>query len=176
MDFSHPVVINVDAHGHIQKWTIYVTQTASTVTTVRADGWTNVAWVYGEAEANKANTIQYRIKGDTEWIEVPDDWLSHDGGDFYARITGLAPGTTYEARAVSDDEFGEVLDFTTGSALQIPNSDFDNWWLDGKVWCPWAEGGLQYWDTGNKGAYHTGPQQYYPYRRHCDRRGPGCTP
>lgn len=162
VDFTHPVVINVDTHGHIQKWTIYVTQTESTVTTVRADGWTNVAWVYGEAEANKTNTVQYRIKGDTEWIEVPGDWLTHNGGDFHARITGLTPNTTYEARAVSDGETGDVLEFTTGSVLQIPNSDFDHWWLDGKVWCPWSEGGAQYWDTGNKGATTLGPSNTTP--------------
>lgn len=162
VDFTHPVVINIDTHGHIRKWTIYVTQAKSAVTTVRADGWTNVAWVYGEAEANKTNTIQYRIKGDTEWTEVPENWLTHNGGDFYARITGLMPNTTYEARAMSDGAPGEALEFTTGSVLQIPGSNFDNWWLDGKVWCPWAEGGTQYWDTGNKGATTLGPSNTTP--------------
>ncbi len=162
VDFSHPVVVNVESHGHIQRWTIYITQSQSTVTTLSADGWTNVAWVYGEAEANKSNTIQYRIKGDTEWIEVPEGWLTHNGGDFHARIIGLTPNTTYETRAVSDSETGEVLEFTTGSILQIPNSDFDDWWLDGKVWCPWAQDGVQYWDTGNKGATTLGPSNTTP--------------
>ncbi len=162
VDFSHAVVVNIDTYGHIKKWTIYVTQTESSVTTVSADGWTNVGWVYGEAEANKTNTVQYRIKGDTEWLEVPDSWLTHNGGDFYARITGLTPNTTYEARAVSDGELGEVLEFTTGSVKQIPSSDFDEWWLDGKVWCPWPEDGEQVWDTGNKGATTLGSSNSTP--------------
>ena len=132
------------------------------VTTARVDAWTCVAWVYGEAEAGKANTVQYRLDGDDEWIDVPDSWVSHSGGSFCGRLTGLSPLTTYEARAVSDNEYGEIIKFTTGAALQLPNSNFDSWWLDGKVWNPWPENGEQYWDTGNKGATTLGPSNTQP--------------
>ena len=139
VDFRKPVVINIEFHGHIERWTIYIEKTTSSVTTARVDAWTCVAWVYGEAEAGKANTVQYRLDGDDEWIDVPDSWVSHSGGSFCGRLTGLSPLTTYEARAVSDNEYGEIIKFTTGAALQLPNSDFDSWWLDGKVWNPWPE-------------------------------------
>ncbi|MCD8386033.1 MAG: PCMD domain-containing protein [Bacteroidales bacterium] len=162
IDFTSPVVVNISNYGHNEQWTIYITQTESTVETVRVDAWTKVAWVYGQAEASKTNTVQYRIKGDTEWLTVPDSWLTHDGGDFYARLVGLTPLTTYEARAVSDDDYGEEIEFTTGSVVQMPNSDFDNWWLDGKVWNPWAEDGTCYWDTGNKGATTLGQSNSTP--------------
>lgn len=162
VDFTHPVVINVENHGHFEQWTIYISQTESTVSTVRVDAWTRVAWVYGQAQAGKTNTVQYRIKGDTEWLTVPDSWLTHDEGNFHARLVGLSPLTAYEARAVSDEEFGQTIEFTTGEELQLPNSNFDNWWLDGKVWCPWAEGGTPYWDTGNKGASTLGQSNTTP--------------
>ncbi len=162
VDFSHPVVVNVENYGHYESWTIYLVQTDAAVETVRADAWTKVAWVYGQAKADADNGVQYRIKGDTEWIEAPASWITHDGGDFYARLVGLTPETTYEARAISDDEMGEVVTFTTGSVVQVPNSDFDEWWLDGKVWNPWPEGGEQYWDTGNKGATTLGSSNSTP--------------
>lgn len=110
------------------------------VTTLSADGWTCVGWVYGEAEAGVAASVQYRVKGDTEWIDVPNSWITVSGGSFYARLTGLTPSTAYEARCIAGTDIGETLEFTTGEILQLPNSDFDNWWLDGKVWCPWEPG------------------------------------
>jgi len=162
VDFRKPVVINVEFHGHIERWTIYIERTTSSVTTTRVDAWTCVAWVYGEAEAGKTNTVQYRLAGDTEWIDVPQSWVSHSGGSFCGRLVGLAPLTRYEARAVSDNEYGETIEFTTDAIAQLPNSNFDDWWLDGKVWNPWAEGGEQIWDTGNKGATTLGPSNTKP--------------
>ncbi len=162
VDFSRPLTVNINIHDHIERWTIYVSRTTSSVSTTRADGWTCVGWIYGAAEAGKANTIQYRVKGETEWITVPDAWLTVNGGNFHARLTGLTPGTTYEGRAVSGDEYGEVLTFTTGTIRQLPDSDFDQWWLDGKVWNPWPQDGTSFWDTGNKGATTLGPSNTTP--------------
>lgn len=162
VDFSSPVKVTVDNYGHAEEWTLTITQTKSTVFTVRADGWTNVAWIYGQAEEGKESCIEYRIAGDTEWLRVPESETVRDGGDFYVRLTGLTPNTAYEARAVSGEETGAVLDFTTGSVVQLPNSNFDDWWLNGKVWNPWLEGGTPYWDTGNKGATTLGQSNTVP--------------
>lgn len=162
VDFTHPVEVVVTSFGESTTWTIYVEQTESTVETVRADAWTCVAWVYGQAEAGKDNGVEYRLKGDTQWTRVPDDDITADGGSYYARIIHLSPQTTYEARAYSDSEYGAILTFTTGQALQVPNSSFDNWWLDGKIWCPWAQDGEPYWGTGNKGATTIGSSNSVP--------------
>jgi hypothetical protein len=121
-----------------------------------------VAWVYGEAEAGAANTVQYRLKGTDTWTTVPESWLTHNGGSFYARLNNLTPLTTYEARAVSGEDFGSAIEFTTGENKQIPNSGFDDWWLNGKVWNPWAENDTPWWDTGNKGATTLGPSNSQP--------------
>lgn len=162
VDFRHPVEVNVTAWGRSETWTIYVEQTEAVVETVQADAWTNVAWVYGRTEAGRPCGVQYRVAGDTEWLDVPQEWITADGGSFHARIIHLQPLTPYETRAVSGDDAGSPLTFTTGSAVQVPNESLDDWWLDGKVWDPWAEGGEQYWDTGNKGATTIGSSNSVP--------------
>lgn len=162
IDLRSPLSVYVTDFGRTQEWTIYADVTESTVTTVSVDAWTNVAWVYGEGEEGKENTIQYRKATDTEWITVPNDWLTVNGGSFYARLIHLDPQTDYVARAVSGQEYGMELSFTTGQIVQVPNADFENWWLDGRVWCPWAEGGTPYWGTGNPGATTLGTSNTVP--------------
>lgn len=162
VNFNSPVEVTVDYYGTPQVWTIYLEKTQSAVTTVSADGWTNVAWVYGEGEAGSGCGVQYRIKGDSEWTDAPEEWLTIDGGSFNACLRHLSEMTTYEARAFSGNDFGNVVEFTTGSNVQMPNESFDSWWLDGKVWNPWPEGGERYWDTGNKGATTLGPSNSVP--------------
>jgi len=162
VDFSKEVILKVLNHGRDEEWTISVSSSSSSVNTVRADAWTSVAWVYGTAEAGRDNGIEYRLKGDSDWTRVPQQWMTYEGGSFHARIIHLEPLTSYQARAYSDNMYGEVLEFSTGEDVQVPNSDFDSWWLNGKVWNPWAEGGEQFWDSGNKGATTLGPSNCYP--------------
>lgn len=162
VDFSHPVEVTVDYYGTPQVWTIYVEPTDAAVTTVSADAGTNVAWVYGECEVGREVGVEYRIQGETQWTAAPASWLEIDGGSFRAVLRHLSPGATYETRAVSGDEAGAVLTFTTGHNAQVPNSNFESWWLNGKIWCPWAEGSDPYWGTGNKGATTLGPSNTVP--------------
>ncbi len=161
-DFSHPVEVTVTDYGRETVWTIYVTTTDAAVTTSRVDAWTNVAWLYGEAEVGKDNGFEYRLASDDTWTRVPSDWVTHDGGSFTARLIHLLPETDYVARAYSDEDYGAEIPFTTESIAELPNGSMDNWWLDGKVWCPWAEGGTPYWDTGNKGATTLGSSNSVP--------------
>lgn len=163
VDCTHPVEVMVTApYGKSTYWTIYVEHSDVSVETVSADGWTNVGWIYGRAEAGRDNGIEYRIKGDTQWTRVDKNDITFEGGSFYTRLIHLSPLTTYEARAYSGDAYGSTLEFTTGSVVQVPNTDLDEWWLDGKVWNPWPEDGEQYWDTGNKGATTLGSSNSIP--------------
>lgn len=162
VNLSEPLKIEVTEFGRTSTWTIYAQQVESTVTTTRVDPWTCVAWVYGQAEAGKDNGIEYRLTGDSEWTRLETSEITSNGGSFCGRITHLSPLTQYEARAYSDNDKGEAITFTTGASIQLPNSDFESWWLDGKVWCPWPEGGEQYWDTGNKGATTLGQANSFP--------------
>jgi len=171
VDFTKPVEVEVAAYGKTQTWTIYVDQTDVAVTTERVDAWTRVAWVYGQAEAGESMGVQYRLKDNSEWIDVPADWITVNGGSFHARIIHLTPGTAYEARATSGENYGETLDFTTGTEVSIPDGSFDNWWLDGKIWCPWAQDGTPWWGTGNKGATTLGPSNTQPTSDTPDGKG-----
>lgn len=162
VDFTHPVEVEVQDYGRVAVWTIYVIPTQATVTTVGVDAWTCVAWLHGEAEAGKDNGFEYRLADSEEWIRVPAEWITHDGGSFTARLIHLMAESSYQARAYSGDEYGAIVDFTTGTLSQLPNGSMDDWWLDGKIWCPWAEGGTPYWGTGNKGATTLGPSNSVP--------------
>lgn len=162
INLNSPVEVEVTDYGRTLTWTIYAELTESTVSTVSVDAWTNVAWVYCEGEEGKDNTVEYRKSSDTQWQIVPQDWLTQNGGDFYARLIHLEPQTEYVARAVSGNEYGAELTFETGEIIQVPNANFENWWLNGKVWCPWAEGGTPYWGTGNQGATTLGSSNTVP--------------
>lgn len=162
VDFSTPVTVDVTEFGRTERWIIYVEQTESNVTTERVDAWTCVAWLYGVAQVGKDNGFEYRKADDTEWNKVPAEWITHDGGNFTARLVHLSAGTSYVARAYSDDEYGAEVAFTTSGIATIPNASLDEWWLNGKVWNPWLEGGEQYWDTGNKGATTLGQSNSVP--------------
>ena len=132
------------------------------MTTLSADAWTNVAWVYGSGVAGRDNGVEYRLKGTEEWTRAPQEWVTVTGGTFYARLINLNPETTYEARTYSDSEYGAVAEFTTGKIVQVPNTDLDEWHLSGKIWNPWPEGGEPYWGPGNKGATTLGDSNTVP--------------
>lgn len=162
VDFTNPVEVMVSVFDEEIKWTVYVEPTHANVTTESADAWTSVAWVYGAARSGRDNGVEYRKASESDWTKVPSDWVTHDEGDFRARIIHLDPETEYVVRAYSDDEYGAEISITTGSTQQVPNASLDEWWLDGKVWCPWLEGGQRYWDTGNKGATTLGQSNSIP--------------
>lgn len=162
VDFTHPVQVTVTEFGREQVWTITVTQTDIAVNIDRVDAWTNVAWVYATAEAGRSTGFEYRLTGVDVWTAVPDEWITRSGGSFSARLVGLNAESTYEVRAFSGEEYTLPQQFATMTNVQMPNSSFENWWLDGKVWCPWTDGGTPFWGTGNKGATTLGPSNTTP--------------
>jgi len=162
VNMSEPVIVEVEAFGETRDWEIYCRESMVNVSTTNVDAWTQVAWVYGAAIEGRDNGVEYRTVGSDQWIKAPADWVTHTGSTFYARLINLNPETTYEARAYSDDEKGEIVEFTTGNIPFIPNMNFDQWCMTGKYWSPWAEGGQPYWDTGNKGAATVGDGNVFP--------------
>ena len=161
-DGSKPFTVTTDTYGHKEVWTVYVQTVEEAVTTVGVDAWTCVAWVQGQGEAGLDNGFEYRLTGSEAWTKLPESQVTHNGGAFTGCIMHLSPETSYEVRAYSNDNYGSILSFTTGKELQVPNSDFENWWLDKRVWCPWAEDGEPYWGTGNQGAATVGQSNTVP--------------
>lgn len=162
INLSKPVEVTVTTYGREETWTILAETVESTVKTIRADAWTQVAWVYGEGIEGTAHGVEYRVAGAGEWTRVPESNVVQTGSTFYARIVNLNPLTTYEARVFSETETGAAVRFTTGSIVQMPNSSLSEWSLNGKVWNPWGAGETPYWDTGNKGATTLGDSNTTP--------------
>lgn len=163
VDFTHgPIDVRVSYHNEVEEWKLYVQSTDVDVSITSADAWTNVIWVYGSAESGKDNGFEYRKTGSDTWDRVPSSWLTVNGGTFTACIRHLDANTSYEVRAYSGDICSPVEQVTTGGYYEIPNASFDDWWKDGKVWCPWTEGGTPYWGTGNKGATTLGDSNTFP--------------
>lgn len=162
IDFSSPVSVSIDEHGRTVEWALYVIPTDESVSTERVDAWSCVAWLYGSGEEGKDCGFEYRRSDSDTWTRLASSQVTVDGGTFTGRLTGLDPLTSYVARAYSGEDYGSEVDFTTEGVEQMPNSSFDEWWLDGKVWNPWAETDESYWDTGNKGATTLGSSNTYP--------------
>ena len=174
VDMSEPVKVEVKCWGEVQEWEIFCETATSTVNTVAADAWTEVAWVYGSAVEGRDNGVEYREKGATDWIKAPQEWISHSGATFVGRLINLVPETEYEVRAYSDSDTGAVMTITTGNKPFVPNMSMAEWCKTGKYWSPWAEGDSPYWDTGNKGASTLGDGNVFPTDITSTGSGQGC--
>lgn len=159
--------VNVSYHNKIETWTLFVFQTEVEVTTETADAWTKVAWLKGSGREDTAKSFEYRSLGSVVWQTVTTE-IIQEGGVFTTRLSGLEPATTYEYRAKSGEEYGEVVSFTTATATPMPDGTFDYWHQVGRVWNPWSENAASYWDTGNKGATTLGESITIPTSDTCE--------
>lgn len=162
-DFSRPVRVEVESHGRSEEWTIYVEKTEQIVGTERVDAWSRVVWAYGSCPSDMRGGFQYKKSTDSNWTDVDSNLIYQTEGAFSCYIPHLQPLTTYTIRAVAGNEIGNEITVTTQETADIPDGSFDQWWLkDGKIWCPWDEGGTPYWDTGNTGAATLGQSNVVP--------------
>lgn len=173
IDLNSPLRLDVNAWGRTEDWTIYAQRTEQVVTTSAVDPWSMVVWAYGEGPADADNYFEYQEQGAASWTRVPDADTTNKDGAFSCCIKHLKPLTSYTVRACSGDSKGNEITVTTQSTETLPDGDFENWWKNGKIWCPWAEGaeqwpdGGRFWDTGNTGAATLGesnvkPSDYVP--------------
>ncbi len=168
INLSSPLKIDANAWGRTEDWTIYAQKTAQIVSTNAVDAWSMVVWAYGEGPAEASNYFEYCEDGASTWIRVPDADTTSKDGAFSCCIKHLKPLTRYVVRACSDDNKGNEITVTTQATQDLPNADFEQWWLNGKIWCPWEEGaeqwnaGSRFWDTGNTGAATLGESNVQP--------------
>ncbi len=101
--------------------------------------------------------IEYSKAGTNNWYSV--DNVIHTSRTATAEIKGLSPATTYNYRLDGGKQSGS---FTTTDAPQLPNGKLDQWYQNGKLWTPCANGDDKYWDTGNKGATTIAESNSYP--------------
>lgn len=152
LDLSYPKRVSVSYHGVTEIWTIYAQYTEAIVSTVSADAWSEVLWVYGAGPADAQNGFEYKEVGSSQWIRVPEKYISKNQGSFSGYIPHLTPLSKYIVRAYSDSYKGNEIEVNTQATADIPNGDFEDWCKIGKTIFPYAEGGIEFWDTGNTGS------------------------
>ncbi len=162
INLSSPMKIDATAWGRTEDWTIYAQRTEAVVTTTAADPWSMVVWAYGEGPADATNYFEYCEDGTSNWTRVPDADTTGKDGAFSCCIKHLKPLTKYTVRACSGDNKGNEISVTTQATEVLPDGDFEQWWKNGKIWCPWAENGTKFWDTGNTGAATLGESNVQP--------------
>lgn len=168
IDLSSPYRVDVTAWGRTEDWTIYAQRTEQVVTTTAVDPWSMVVWAYGQGPADADNYFEYKEQGSSGWTRVPDADTSNKDGAFSCCIKHLKPLTSYVVRSRSGDNVGNEITVTTQGTETLPDGDFENWWKNGRIWCPWSEGaeawpqGSRFWDTGNTGAATLGESNVQP--------------
>ena len=74
------------------------------------------------------------VRQDPEnWIAVPKEYVTVNGGQFYARVPHLKANTTYECRAFSDGQRAKEVQFSTVDMGSFPNMGFEDWQYERKV-------------------------------------------
>ena len=153
-DFTDRQYFTVSYRDVVETWSITVFKKDVELSTSQADAWATLAYLYGiSTSSGEQPAFKYRKKGDETWTEVPNSSVIVDGSTYSALVTGLEPLTTYEYAAVSANTEGQIVEFTTEEAAQMPNMGFDAWVKDGKNWYPNADLETNFWwDSGNEGA------------------------
>lgn len=162
IDLERPLRISVTFFNRTEDWTIYVEKTELIVQTTSADAWSQVIWAYGNGPADVKNGFQYREVSSDDWIDVDPNLINQSQGAFSARIAHLKPLTQYVVRSISGNDYGNEISVTTEATEVLPDGSFDQWWLNKKIWCPWDENGVRFWDTGNTGAATLGQSNVQP--------------
>lgn len=166
VDFTEPVTVTVTDFGVSEDWTIIVNKTELAAELTSVDPWSCVAWLNASVAEGVRCRFEWRKDGSDAWQAAPEGWIASEAsGEMVCRLVHLNPSTAYEARVVdvATDIASPALSFTTDDAPQVPNAGFTQWWLDGKIWCPWAEAGDPFWGTGNKGATTIGDSNTTPF-------------
>lgn len=155
------IITATDSYGKVRTYRSSITISGTQVQTepIEAyDVWSNFATLRGTWLDEKPATIgfNYRIEGNDQWKTVPMEELKIDEASksFTAVIKNLTPGETYEYQATEvDGKADEAQRFTTETAFQIPNMDFDDWCKSGKAYYPALDltDANHWWDTANGG-------------------------
>ena len=149
-----------DAKGHVSSCSMDF-QVISDVDAamVSVSPWAKFAVAKGKyfsSSAPEGTTFMYKKTSDSQWKSVASSAIKFNASakTFEAEIGGLDASSDYVIKAVSanDTDTGE-MSFKTGPAETVYNMNFDDWWQDGKVWYPYAQGANPtVWDSANKGA------------------------
>lgn len=156
-DFTNGILIDVTSFGQTETWGLYVEVTDASVEIKKVNPWARMAYVTAIGVAGVENGFQYREKGTEEWIDVPAEDITSDGGSFVAHIKGLHPETDYEVMSISGKDKSPVKEFRTEAATPIPNGSFEyaslvagsSYYKFYDPDCGVEDGSFMFWGSGN---------------------------
>lgn len=142
-------------------WDVYIYNAEKQIaTTADVFPHANKAYVTGNMQNGSTPLVEYRVQGTDKWDVLAPGHIQVNTANYEAAITNLVPATTYECQVTAGGVSSGIRTFTTTPKLQLENSSFDEWHLEGTgnqaLYNPWREGGSRYWDTGNRGATTVG--------------------
>lgn len=160
------VTVKIDDATQTYTYTVEVPRKSSTaLQTNPANAWGHFAMLSGSVTAKTTDfdyagvTLQWKSQNDADWTTVENSALTNSGDNYSYKLTGLTPETSYVYRFSYNkgetNVTGNEINFTTGAEPTIYNGGFENWWKDGSVWYPNAQG-TTYWDSSNPGSASMG--------------------
>lgn len=151
-DFQKQQTIYVTAFGRTERWLVSVFKDSGEDTdgiTGNVNAWAKFAYLTGNIPSgnNSQPYFEYKQVREANWTKIKADV---DGKTFSTKVTKLKPKTDYVFRAIVGNQVGSEVAFTTENVEQVPYSNFDKWYMEGKAWYT-GEEGIETWDSGNKG-------------------------
>lgn len=146
-DFRSARMVDVTAYGRTEQWWLFVEKTDSKIAVGAADLWHNTATVTAivtEEEHAAGVSLQYRIQGAEQWIEMENP--SYESGILSATLTpqwnastnanqltvytpdaskGLFAGGVYEIRLLVGGQQMQLLEYTAPAGDEIPGGDME---------------------------------------------------
>lgn len=154
-------------------WRVFVYETAEQVLpTASASSASNGATIIsGQRPNGVMPTVRYKETSSADWITVPDILIQLPTATTYqVELTSLKSDVKYlYTVSFGAESLGQQEFYFTGE--QLRDADFNSWSKAGKVFQPWAEGTVSYWDTGNKGATTVGDSNSTPTEDSSDGSG-----
>ncbi|MBR5836869.1 MAG: PCMD domain-containing protein [Bacteroidales bacterium] len=156
-DFTHGLSVDVTAFGETESWMLFVEVTEVNVDIKKINPWACEAYITAAGVAGNDNGFNYREAGASDWLIVDEADIVSEGGTFVAHLRGLNPETDYEIVAYSGSEMTSVFEFTTESAVPVPNGSFEYASkVKGKDYykfydpsCGVKDGEYMFWGSGN---------------------------
>lgn len=156
------VNVSVDDTETVYTFTFNVSTEVSTQLGVKANAWSNFAFIEGEIEStdkelDPANMVfEYKQTTDETWISVA---ATYENEKFKATLKNLSPNTSYDYRMVykkeSDEFSSDIASFITENATALINGSMDDWYKSEKTWYAASEvyykANGSFWDSSNPG-------------------------
>ena len=156
-DFTDIVQVDVAYFDVTETWELFVVESEVSLEINSVNPWTTKSYVTALGIAGQEMSFRYRIVGESDWLDVPQEDITSDGGTFTAHIKGLMPSTDYEVVASSGTEESSVMEFSTYAATPVPNGSFEyvslvsgsNYYKFYDPSCGVEEGETMFWGSGN---------------------------